>query len=487
MPQAGNSACGFYLKEVYFLKEKKDFFHTVYDCVIENGTVIDPKTELRTIGNVAILNGKIAGVTRARLSAKRKIDASGKIVCPGIVDPHSHADGQLFSGYVMASMGVTTIIVGSCGLGPYPVKEFLTGLDETGYPLNTAALTPQSWILREKAGIESPYHTATKEQIQNMARWAEEDLLQGAVGLSMGLEYAPVTTWEEMVAMAEVAAKYDKVMPIHSRAGGWNSLEATREVIRLQETTGVRVLLSHHVYQCGQGMMEESLKIIEKARRQGYQIAVDSGAYCDFACPVGSEVFCEGWQQIYDCSYEDILAGTGKYAGQRLTEETFHELRETDPDASVTAFVGKPYEIALALKQPYVMISTDGGFPNLAPGIGHPQTAGTYPRILRELVREQDVLTVMDFVKKSSWMPAQFFGLETKGFIGEGADADILVFDLKRVKDNATFPGMGDPMAQPDGIDYVLVGGVPVVDNGIIQKDAKPGKSIFSRTEIWQM
>ena len=96
------------------MKEKKDFFHTVYDCVIENGTVIDPKTELRTIGNVAILNGKIAGVTRARLSAKRKIDASGKIVCPGIVDPHSHADGQLFSGYVMASMGVTTIIVGSC-------------------------------------------------------------------------------------------------------------------------------------------------------------------------------------------------------------------------------------------------------------------------------------------------------------------------------------------------------------------------------------
>ena len=138
------------------MKEKKDFFHTVYDCVIENGTVIDPKTELRTIGNVAILNGKIAGVTRARLSAKRKIDASGKIVCPGIVDPHSHADGQLFSGYVMASMGVTTIIVGSCGLGPYPVKEFLTGLDETGYPLNTAALTPQSWILREKRGLKVP-------------------------------------------------------------------------------------------------------------------------------------------------------------------------------------------------------------------------------------------------------------------------------------------------------------------------------------------
>ena len=84
-------------------------------------------------------------------------------------------------------------------------------------------------------------------------------------------------------------------------------------------------------------------------------------------------------------------------------------------------------------------------------------------------------------------MPAQLFGLETKGFIGEGADADILIFDLKRVKDNATFPGLGDPMAQPDGIDYVLVAGVPVIDGGEIKKDAKPGKSIFAKTELWKI
>lgn len=469
------------------INQKNNFFNEEYDYVIANGTIIDPKTELRTIGNVAIKGGKIAGITRVPLKAKRTIDATGKIVCPGIVDPHSHADGQLFSGYVMASMGVTTIVIGSCGVGPFPVGEFLKNLDETGYPLNTAALTPESWKLRDKVGIASPYDKATPAQIQQMAEWAEEDLLNGAIGISFGLEYAPATAWDEMVAMAKVAAKYDKVMPIHSRAGGWNSLESTREVIKLQEETGVRVLLSHHVYQCGQGMMEESLKIIEKARRQGYDIAVDSGAYCDFACPVGSEVFCEGWQDIYDCTYADILAGTGKYAGQRLTEETFNDMVKNDPDASVTAFVGKPYEIGLALKQPYVMISTDGGFPNLAPGIGHPQSAGTYPKILRELVREQDVLTVMDFVKKSSWMPAQFFGLETKGFLGEGADADVLVFDLKRVKENATFPGLGDPMAQPDGIDYVFVGGVPVVDNGVVDKTATPGRSIFSKSRIWTL
>lgn len=467
--------------------DENEFLKVIYDYVIENGTVIDPKSELRTIANVGIVDDKVAIVTRADLKGKRKIDAKGKIVCPGFVDPHSHADGQLFSAQVMASMGVTTIIIGSCGVGPFPSQKFLENLYKDGYPLNCGALTPESWILRDKAGIESPYHSATEKQIAMISDWVEQDILEGAMGVSLGLEYAPKTSWDEMVAIAKVAAKYDKPLPIHSRAGGWNSLAATREIIKLQETTGVRVLISHHVYQCGQGMMAESLPIIEKARRQGYQIAVDSGAYCDFACPIGSEVFCEGWQEIYDCDYAAILVGTGSFAGQRLTEKTFNDIRNSDPDASVTAFVGKPYEIALVLRQPYTMISTDGGFPNLAPGAGHPQSAGTYPKILAELVREQDILSMMEFIKKATLMPAEFFGLKNKGWIGQGSDADIVIFDPITIKDNATFPGLGDPMAAPDGIDYVFVNGVPIMDGGKLMKDLKPGKMLSSEPKIWRV
>ena len=465
-----------------------DFLTTEYDYVIKNGTVIDPKTEFRSVANVGIKDGKVAVVTRAEIKGKAFADATGKIVCPGFVDPHSHADGQLFSAQVMASMGVTTIIIGSCGVGPFPTQSFLQKLyAEEGYPLNCGALTPESWKLRDKANIESPYHAATEKQISMIADWVEQDLLDGAMGVSLGLEYAPKTSWEEMVTVAKIAAKYDKVVPIHSRAGGWNSLAATREIIKLQEETGARVLISHHVYQCGQGMLAESLPIIEKAIRQGYRIAVDSGAYCDFACPIGSEVFCEGWQEIYDCDYHAILAGTGPFAGQRLTKETFDELCRIDPDASVTAFVGKPYEVALTLSQPYVMISTDGGFPNLAPGLGHPQTAGTYPKILTELVRDQDVLSLMEFIKKATLMPAEFFGLTTKGWLGEGADADIVVFDLKKLKVNADFPGLGDPMAAPDGIEYVFVNGIPVIKEGNLMRDARPGKAISSKAVIWKL
>ena len=466
---------------------KSDFVKIEYDYVINNGTVIDPKTETRTIANVGVLKDKVAVITRADLKGKRIIDATNKIVCPGFVDPHSHADGQIFSSHVMASMGVTTIIIGSCGVGPFPTQSFLRELYESGYPINCGALTPESWKLREKAGMESPYEVATDKQIQMMAEWVEQDLLEGAMGVSLGLEYAPNTAWKEMTAIAKVAAKYDKPLPIHSRAGGWNGLAATKEIIKLQEETGVRVLISHHVYQCGQGMLAESLPTIEKAYRQGYKIMVDSGAYGDFACPIGSEVFCEGWQDIYDCTYHDILAGTGPLAGQRLTEKTYEELRKSDPDASVTAFVGKPYEVTLALQQPYTMISTDGGFLNLAPGVGHPQSAGTYPKILAEIVREQDALSMMEFVKKATLMPAEFFGLKTKGWLGEGADADIVVFDPKTVKANATFPGLGDPMAAPDGIEYVFVNGTPVIQGGELMEEARPGKMISEKARLWKL
>lgn len=464
-----------------------NFLEKVYDVVISGGTVIDPKTETRTIANVGIIGNKIGAITRGDLKGVKVFDVTGKIVCPGFVDPHSHADGQLFSAHVMASMGVTSIIIGSCGVGPFPTQVFLKELYETGYPLNCGALVPESWKLRELAGIESPYDVANDSQIEQIADWVEQDLLQGAMGVSMGLEYAPRTSWKEMTAIAKVAAKYDKPVPIHSRAGGWGGLAATREIIRLQEETGARVLISHHVYQCGQGMMAESMPIIEKAIRQGYEIAVDSGAYGDFACPIGSEVFCEGWRDIYDCDYHDILVGTGELAGQRLTEETFQWLKERDPDASVTAFVGKPYEVVMALQQPWTMISTDGGFPNLAPGIGHPQSAGTYPKILADMVRSQDALSMMEFVRKATWMPARFFGLADKGWLGEGADADVVVFDPKTVKDNAAFPGLGDPMAAPDGIEYVLVNGIPVVEKGQLNKDARPGRAISAEGQIWRL
>lgn len=462
-----------------------EFATVQFDYVIENGTVIDPKTNLRTVGHVGIIKDKIAAVTRGDLEGKVKIDAEGKIVCPGFIDPHCHVDGFLYNGQCYAKMGVTTAITGNCGFGPHPVGKFLDRIDNEGFPINQGVLVGHSFDLRAMVGLEDPYAVATPQQIRQMTEIAAQGLEEGALGISLGLEYAPATTMEEIKALAKLTARYDKVMPVHSRSDGWGSVKALREVVKIQELTGVRVLVSHLTYQNGMGMMRESLQVLEKAYEQGYRIAVDSGAYHAFATFIGSEVFCQGWLEKYDCSYHDVLVSSGPHMGKRLTRELYEELVRTDPKTLCTAFVGKPYEVIKALKQPYVMVSTDGAVGSHQPGTGHPQDAGTYPRIFGRFVRELNALTTMEAVRKCTLMPAEFFGLKNKGWLGTGADADIVVFDPQTIIDRADYMGIGMPDAPPLGIEYVFVNGCPVVKKGQLDEKAMPGRAIRQENRIW--
>ncbi|MEW5784368.1 MAG: amidohydrolase family protein [Bacillota bacterium] len=458
-----------------------------FDYVIENGTIIDPKTNLRTIAHVGICGEKVTAVTRAELDAMVKIDATGKIVCPGFIDPHCHVDGYLYNGQCYARMGVTTAITGNCGFGPHPVGEFLDKIDREGFPINHGTLAGHSFDMRAMVGLEDPYAAASKKQIAQMVEIAAQSLEEGALGISLGLEYAPATTMEEITALAKLAAKYDKVMPVHSRSDAWDSFKALREVVKIQELTGVRVLVSHLTYQNGMGMMRESLPILEKAYEQGYQIAVDSGAYHAFATFIGSEVFCTGWLDKYDCTYHDVLVSSGPHVGKRLTKDLYEELRRSDPKTLCTAFVGKPYEVIEALQQPYVMVSTDGAVGSHQPGTGHPQDAGTYPRVFGRFVREMNALTMMEAIKKCTLMPARFFGLINKGWLGPGADADIVVFDPKTVIDTADYMGMGIPDGPPVGIEYVFVNGCSVVKNSQLEEKTMPGRAVRQKNTIWGM
>lgn len=466
-------------------RELQDVMEKTYDYVIENGTIIDPKSHLRTIANVGIIEDKIACITRSELKAKNRIDASEKIVCPGFIDPHCHVDGYIYNGQCYAKMGVTTAITGNCGFGPYPVKKFVETIGSEGFPINHGTLVGHSFDMRKMVGLEDPFKTAGEKEISEMVEIADEAMAQGALGISLGLEYAPATTKEEIYALAKLAAKYDKVMPVHSRSDSWGSVKALREIIKIQEDTGVRVLVSHLTYQNGMGMMKESLPIIEKAYRQGYEIAVDSGAYHAFATYIGSEVFGEGWLEKYDCIYEDVLVSSGPHIGKRLNEKLYRELLETDPKTLCTAFVGKEYEVIEALTQPYVMVSTDGAVGSHQPGTGHPQDAGTYPKILGRFVRELDALSMIEAIRKCTIMPAEFFGLKNKGWLGTGADADIVVFNPKTIIDKAEYSGIGIPDAAPEGIDWVLVNGVPVVKKGILDESAMPGKAIQKENLVW--
>ena len=472
------------------MKEKQDvddIVHQKFDYVIENGNVIDPKSHLRTIANIGIKGDKIGIVTRENLLSDIKIDAKNKIVCPGFIDPHCHIDGYLYNAQCYVKMGVTTAITGNCGFGPYPIKAFLDKIDSRGFPINHGTLIGHSFDLRKMVGLGNSTMAPTENEIAKMVEIAQESLEEGALGISLGLEYAPGSTQKEIYALARLAAKYDKVMPVHSRSDGWGSLAALQEIVSIQQETGVRVLISHLTYQNGMGMMKESLSIIEKAYEQGFEIYADSGAYDAFATFIGSEVFCKGWREKYQCQYEDVMVSSGQHMGKRLNEALFHELVENDPKTLCTAFVGCPHEVVEALQQPYVMVSSDGAVGSHQPGTGHPQDAGTYPKVFRKFVRQMNALTMMEAVAKCTIIPAKFFKLENKGWIGTGADADIVVFDPNSITDTSDYAGMGIPDASPEGIEWVFVNGCPVVKNSELDENAMPGRAVRQKNKIWRV
>jgi N-acyl-D-amino-acid deacylase len=361
-------------------------------------------------------------------------------------------------------------------------------MEANGYPLNFATLVGHSWTLRVMAGLTDAYQTASEKQIDEMAAVAEQALEEGAFGISFGLEYAPGSTMAEIIPLAKVAAKYDKLVPIHIRTDALNFAVGLREAIEIAEKTGARVQISHLAYQFGvypevTGM---ALRMIENARAKGLSVMCDSGVYEAFATFVNSAVFDPGWTKRYNCTLSDLMISSGKYVGHRCTEEIYDYVRTKEEGVVGTAFVGVLPDLALALKQPYVMVSTDAGLSD-APGNGHPQDAGTYPRVFQKLVREQGALTLMEAVKKSTWMPAQQLKLYDKGWIGSGADADLVIFNPRTIEDTANYIGIGSPDSKPIGIEHMIVNGVPVVSGGESLESRLPGKILRQSNQLWKL
>ena len=463
----------------------------MYDIVICGGTVIDPKTELQTIANIGIQNGSIATVTRERITGKEEIDATGKIVCPGFVDIHSHLHFPLYPAWLSAKQGITTCLSGNCGISNYlPIKKYLDDLEAQGYPINFATLVGHSWSLREQVGLKDPYDTANAEQTQKMVEIAAQALEEGAFGVSLGLEYAPGANEAEVLPLVALAAKYDKLVPIHIRTDALDFAVGLREAISLMEKTGAKLHISHLAYQFGvhPEVTEMALIMIANAIKKGMPLMCDSGMYEAFATFVQSAVFDEGWNDRYNCKLSDLMISSGKYVGHRCTPEIYQYVRSEPSESETigTAFVGVLPDLGLAIKQPYTMISTDAGLVD-KPGSGHPQDAGTFPKAFQKLVREQGVLTMMEAVQKSSWLPAQRMGLEKKGYIATGADADLVVFDPGTIGDNANYVGIGKPDAQPTGMEYVIVNGVTIVADSVAQEDRLPGKILRKPNTLWSL
>lgn len=426
----------------------------MFDIVIKNGLMIDPETHTRCITNIGIQNGKIAIITTEDISGAQELDASDRVVCPGFIDIHGHIDLDDYCGELSLRQGITTTVGGNCGLSPLDIHSFFEAQENQGFIINQAEMIGHSISLRKAVGAIDPLSPATPEQLSQMEYLVEKAFEDGACGLSLGLAYAPGTSNDEIINLSKIAARYGRIVAVDTRMLTGIDMYSLVEVISIARQTGVRIQVSHLVYQYGTGVMDEALAVINKARKDGIDIRFDSGMYTEWATHIGAVLFHEDYMEENGWELEDILVITGKYNGQRLTIDIYRDLRANAPDTAVVVFTGIEEEIYTALNHPYAMPSTDTGV--YAPGEGHPQIAGSFPRYFRKMVVERYQLNLIEAICKATLLPAETLGLTSKGRIQQGMDADIVIFDINNINDKADF---GLPNASPEGIDYVIING----------------------------
>jgi len=445
-----------------------------YDIVLANGRVMDPESNLDAVRNVGIRGGKIAAVSESPLEGRTVVDVRGLVVTAGFIDLHSH--GQTPENYgFKARDGVTTALELEVGVNPvstwYASREGRAlinfGATSGHIPARMAVMHDSGQLLpRDNAVTE----IAAPEQVKQIYELVRRGLDEGALGIGLGIAYVPKTSRAEILELFQLAAERRVPIYVHMRNAGPlepGAIDALQEVLADAAATGAAV---HIVHITSMGLRETPvlLGMIDGARRRGLDVTTEAYPYTAAMTDLSSAVFDAGWQQhLGGISYGDLQWAA---SGERLNADTFARYRK---QGGMVVIHSIPEDIVrLAVANPMVMIASDGVLEN---GKGHPRGAGTFARVLGRYVREQRSLELMDALRTMSLAPAQRLGIQSKGRLQLGADADITVFDPAGVMDRATFD---KPAQYSDGITYVRVNGVFVVRNGELQSQATPGRPL---------
>jgi len=453
--------------------------YIVFDTVIRNGRIINPETNSDITGmNIGIIDGKIAAVTFEELTGNLEFDATGLVVAPGFVDILSF-DPNFFGEYFKTSDGVTTILLMHGGTGDAAQWHRWHGRNSYTINFGTSNLMTR---VRGDIGYSPGAVITNPASIQRLVDAVENNILNGAIGISMSPEYATGIQGAEIVAMSELAARLDVVTYYHLRySNPERSLYGIQEVIDIARQTGAPVHIMHINSTGATHVAEEAFRMIDAARAEGIDVTACIYPYTAWATYAGSARFAPGWQDRFGLTYSD-LQFPNTVGG--LTQTQFAYARQNN--RLVIANNSMPeHEIRYALTQPYVFIASDT---ILAQGgeNSHPRGAGTFSRTIGKYSRDEGIITLMEAIAMVSYMPARrlesaSYDMRLKGRIEVGADADITIFDFNTIIDTSTNERVA---SHSEGIKYVFVAGVLVYDN--TEGDnrftgAKPGRPIRSR------
>jgi len=454
------------------------------DTLIRNARVLDGSGADSQTADVAVDAGVVCSIGQlSRYTAKQVIEADRRVLAPGFIDVHTHDDTTVIRNPQMMaklSQGVTSVIVGNCGISAAPVRltgappdpmNLLGEADAFRYPtfaayaaavdaaqpaVNVAALVGHTALRNNH--MDRLDRAATADEVRAMRAQLTEALDHGALGLSTGLAYSSARSApaEEVLSLAEPLAAAGAIYASHMRTEADEILSAMQEAFSTGRNSGVPVVISH--LKCAGianwGRSEEVLHALDAARAE-QPVQCDcypytaSSSTLDLRQVDGRVRIIITWStphpEVAGQTLEQIASAWGTKqveAAARLQPAgaIYHNMSEED--------------VRRILQHPATMIGSDGLPNDPRP---HPRLWGTFPRVLGHYCRDQGIFSLAQAIHKMTGLPAQRFGLAGRGRISEGAHADLVLFDPETIRDTATF---SDPICHAEGIAAVWVNGV---------------------------